>query len=93
MPIFNGFAVLEWMRGNMPEVRAAVYSSSELEEDREKAKRWSVAYLPKSEAVSVTEYVRNWEADSGDDVRWDLMRILTPSSAPLQLGYAPQFTP
>ena len=64
MPIVNGFAVLEWLRGNMPEVRAAVYSSSELKEDREKAGALgAVAYLPKSEAVSVTEFVRNWDAD------------------------------
>ena len=64
MPIVNGFAVLEWLRGNMPEVRAAVYSSSELKEDLAKARALgAVAYLPKSEAVSITEFVRRWEAD------------------------------
>lgn len=68
MPIVNGFGVLEWLRGNMPEVRVAVYSSSELKEDREKASALgAVAYLPKSEAVSVTEFVRNWAADGNSE--------------------------
>jgi CheY-like chemotaxis protein len=68
MPIVNGFGVLEWLRGNMPEVRVAVYSSSVLKEDREKASALgAVAYLPKSEAVSVTEFVRNWAAEGNPE--------------------------
>jgi len=79
MPIVNGFAVLEWLRGNMPEIRAAVYSSSELKEDRAKASALgAIAYLPKSEAVSVTEFVRNWTADGNPAPALEASNIQRP---------------
>jgi len=73
----------------MPELRAAVYSSSELKEDREKANALgAVAYLPKSEAVSVTAFVRNWEAD-GSGAHRCCESLTCPSAGTTNWGMHP----
>jgi len=64
MPIVNGFAVLEWLRGNMPEIRprcTAHRSWRRTERKQARSGRWRICR--KSAAVSVTEFVRNWDAD------------------------------
>lgn len=61
MPVVHGFEVLTWLRGNLPEVPAAVLSSSELNADRLKASQLgAIAYVPKATAFNhVMEFIRN----------------------------------
>jgi CheY-like chemotaxis protein len=60
MPTINGFEVLTWLKGNLPEVPAAVLSSSELNADRLKASELgAVAYVPKGATFKhVIEFVQ-----------------------------------
>jgi CheY-like chemotaxis protein len=60
MPVVNGLEVLKWMQSNVPEVRAAVLSSSELQSDRNRANELgAVAYLPKAETFkAVIEFLK-----------------------------------
>lgn len=56
MPIVNGFALLEWLRTNLPALPAVVLSSSELSEDRTRAEKLgAVAYVAKT--ASHTELI------------------------------------
>jgi CheY-like chemotaxis protein len=63
MPIVDGFRVLEWLQAQMPEVPAAIVSSSELEADRERARDLgAVAYFRKEQNFEVLGYIRDLAA-------------------------------
>src|SRR5688572_14192367 len=54
MPMLNGFHVLEWLREHMPEIPAAVVTSSELAADRDKARDLgATAYLSKGQNFEI----------------------------------------
>lgn len=53
MPVVHGFAILSWLRANLPDVKTIVLSSSELKTDQDRAAELgAVAYLPKSGSFS-----------------------------------------
>jgi len=53
MPVVHGFAILSWLRANLPDVKTIVLSSSELKTDQDRAADLgAVAYLPKSGSFS-----------------------------------------
>ena len=64
MPIVDGFRVLEWLQAQMPEVPAAVVSSSELKADKERARDLgAVAYFRKEQNFEVVlGYIRDLAA-------------------------------
>ena len=64
MPIVDGFRVLKWLQAQMPEVPAAVVSSSELKADRERAQNLgAVAYFQKERNFDdVLGYIRELAA-------------------------------
>jgi CheY-like chemotaxis protein len=64
MPIVDGFRVLHWLQAHMPEVPAAVVSSSELAADKEKARDLgAVAYFAKGQNFDVVlGYIRDLAA-------------------------------
>ena len=64
MPIVDGFRVLEWLQAPMPEVPAAVVSSSELKADKERARDLgAVAYFRKEQNFEVVlGYIRDLAA-------------------------------
>ena len=64
MPIVDGFRVLEWLQAQMPEVPAAVVSSSELKADMERARDLgAVAYFRKEQNFEVVlGYIRDLAA-------------------------------
>jgi CheY-like chemotaxis protein len=64
MPIVDGFRVLEWLQAQMPEVPAAVVSSSELKADKERARDLgAVAYFRKEQNFEgVLGYIRDLAA-------------------------------
>ena len=64
MPIVDGFRVLEWLQAQMPEVPAAVVSSSELKADKERAQDFGgSSLLPKEQNFGVVlGYIRDMAA-------------------------------
>jgi CheY-like chemotaxis protein len=64
MPIVDGFRVLEWLQAQMPQVPAAVVSSSELKADKERARDLgAVAYFRKEQNFEeVLGYMRDLAA-------------------------------
>ena len=66
MPVVNGFAVLDWLRTNLPTLRTVILSSSELPADRDRvASLGAAAYVVKSGSLSdLIELLREWPSQA-----------------------------